>query len=46
MNRDHEAARALNMLFAELEKGELSAKNKGWISLDEAVKNIEVEGDK
>ena len=32
--------RALKSLFSELEKGEISARKDGWISLDEAEKRL------
>lgn len=32
--------RALKSLFSELEKGELSARKEGWISIDEAEKRL------
>jgi prevent-host-death family protein len=34
--------RALKNLFSELEKGEVSARKEGWISLDEAEKRLGV----
>ena len=34
--------RALKNLFSELEKGEVSARMEGWISLDEAEKRLGV----
>ena len=32
--------RALKSLFSELEKGELSARKEGWISIDDAEKRL------
>ncbi len=34
--------RAMKSLFSELEKGEISARKGGWISLDDAEKRLDL----
>ena len=40
--RELDELRAINSLFYELEKGEVSARKDGWISIDDAEKRLDL----
>ena len=40
--RELDELRAINSLFYELEKGEVSTRKDGWISIDDAEKRLDL----